>query len=186
VAIKYVEFTEESNALDYLEKAVFFIQTAKNNPLDWKWAMIAIHGALYGFTICTLAGTDAEQNVCDKTKGGYRKLIDFREALKRCQKSEWMNLSGYTKPLKISDKQKRAVLCIHEEFRNQFLHYRPVCWLIELGGMPEIISDALDVIGAVTQDMGSYYTHYDRNQVASLVAAGKQACQAANPPKLHR
>ena len=42
-------FPEESNAIDYLEKTVVFIKAAKDNPQEWKWVSIAIHGALYGF-----------------------------------------------------------------------------------------------------------------------------------------
>jgi hypothetical protein len=96
---EYVNFTEESNSEDYLEKAVGFIKTAGDNPLDWKWVILATHGALYGFMICVLKGTDPDSNVCSTTQVGHRKLIDFREALKRCQDSSRMSFSGFTKVL---------------------------------------------------------------------------------------
>jgi hypothetical protein len=38
---EYVDFTEESNSEDYLEKAVGLIKTAGDNPLDWKWVILA-------------------------------------------------------------------------------------------------------------------------------------------------
>jgi hypothetical protein len=49
---KYADFTEEANALNYLEKTISFIKNTEGNPLDWKWVMLAIHGALYSFMIC--------------------------------------------------------------------------------------------------------------------------------------
>lgn len=176
---KYVRFTEESNALDYLEKAVAFINTARAKPVDWKWVILAIHGALYGFMICALKGTDPD-NVCTKNKAGKLKLIDFREALKRCQESARNHISGFAKALEVTEDQKRALSYIHDEFRNQFVHYRAACWSIGLDGMPEIITHGLDVIRAVALDMGNYYVHYDAQKVASLVTEGIGALLEAN------
>jgi hypothetical protein len=90
-AAEYAHFTEESNALDYLEKTIGFIKNTECHPLDWKWVMLAIHGALYSFMICALKGTNPNNVI--ETKSG--KLIDFPEALKRCQDSSWKNISGY-------------------------------------------------------------------------------------------
>jgi hypothetical protein len=167
-----ISFTEESNAEDYLEKAIAFIKTSGSNPLDWKWVILATYGALYGFMICALKGTDPH-NVCKPPK--HRKLIDFPEALRRCQDSSWMNVSGFNKVLQLSPDQDRAVHYIQIEFRNQFVHYRPASWSIELAGLPEIIGHGLDVIGSIALAMGSYYAHYNRERVASLIAEGKNA-----------
>jgi hypothetical protein len=172
---EYVDFTEESNSEDYLERAVCFIKTAGDNPLDWKWVILATHGALYGFMICVLKGTDPDSNVCVTTQAGHRKLIDFREAMKRCQDSSRMSFSGFTKALQLSEDQKKAVNRVHNDFRNQYLHYRPASWSIELVGLPGIIAHALDAIRSIALEMGSYYTHSSRERVASLIAEGKNA-----------
>ena len=170
----YLEFTAESNALDYLEKTVFFLKIATTNPLDWKWVILAIHGALYGFMTCALKGTNPD-NVCENTKAGP-KLITFQEALKRCQRPDWMAIGGFTKALELSQEQRRALRFIHTEFRNQFIHYRPTRWAIELEGMPEIVTHALDVLCAVSLEMGCHYVQYkpgDLQKVADLVTEGK-------------
>jgi hypothetical protein len=60
---EYVRFSEESNALDYLEKTVEFIRRVDTNPTDWKWVTLSLHGALYGFMICALKGTDPDRVV---------------------------------------------------------------------------------------------------------------------------
>ena len=125
--------------------------------------------------ICVLKGTDPDSNVCELTKKGHHKLIDFREALKRCQDSSYMNASGFTNVLKLSEHQKRALDYIHNTFRNNFLHYRPAMWFIELAGLPGIITHGLDIIALVTVEMGSYPAHYDRNRIRALVAEGKSA-----------
>jgi hypothetical protein len=180
ITLRYAEFTEESNALDYLEKAVTFIKCVDNKPQNWKWVILCTFGALYGFLVCALKGTNPEENVCHRTKKGQQKLIGFPDVLKRCQDSGWMNRSGFTKVLELAEDQKNAVDRIHAEFRNGFEHYRPALWCIELSGMPEIVKEVLDVIRFVSLDMGCYYVHYgagDREKIANLVAQGKDALQ---------
>src|SRR5579884_29565 len=156
---QFLEVTEESNALDYLEKAVSFIESAFERPLDWKWVILSVHAALYGFMICILKGTNPD-NVCTTTKDGHRRLIDFREALKRCQQSKWMSVSGFGSVLKLTHNEKMALGMIHDEFRNQFLHYCPTLWSIEVTGMPMVVTYALDVLRRIALDMGAYYAHY--------------------------
>ncbi|HWR90533.1 MAG TPA: hypothetical protein VN260_09745, partial [Dissulfurispiraceae bacterium] len=77
-----MRLTEETNALDYLEKAASFIRETEQNGLAWKWVVLALHGALYGFAICASQGTNYE-NVTKVTKKGERKLISFDKALQR-------------------------------------------------------------------------------------------------------
>ncbi|MDD9851121.1 MAG: hypothetical protein OXU94_05070 [Gammaproteobacteria bacterium] len=55
-----IDFTEESNAIDYLEKAYYFLTLIKQEPTNWKWVILALHGALYGFAICALQGAHYE------------------------------------------------------------------------------------------------------------------------------
>ena len=66
----------EINALDYLEKASFFISQTKEDSLWWKWVTIALHGALYSFAICACKGTDYYR-VTYLTSKEKRKLISF-------------------------------------------------------------------------------------------------------------
>lgn len=174
MAADYARFTEEANALDYLEKTIRFINDIERTPLDWKWVMLAIHGALYSFMICALKGTTPD-NVCIKTKSGKQKLIDFFEALKRCQDSSWMNISGFTNLLQLTDKQQKVLSHIHK-FRNNFVHYGPACWSIELAGMRKIVAHGLDVLRFISLEMGCYYVHYeagDQEKIAGLINEGK-------------
>lgn len=175
----YARFTEEANALDYLEKTITFIKGVDSNPLDWKWIVLSIHGALYSFMVCALKGT-RHNNVCFETKTGKTKLIDFLEALKRCQDSAQKSVSGFTNVLQLSEKQRQAVRRIHDEFRNQFVHYRPTIWSIELAGMPDIILQAMAVVRFVSLEMGCYYVHRepgDIEKIAGLISEGQDILQ---------
>lgn len=84
---EFFRIDETENAVDYLEKAGAF--HASRDPNRWKWLVISLHGALYGFAICAIQGTDPSR-VTEVTKRG-EKLISLDEALKRCQSQPTRN-----------------------------------------------------------------------------------------------
>ena len=43
---KYLRLTEKTNALDYFEKAYFFISQTESDVFAWKWVVIALHGSM--------------------------------------------------------------------------------------------------------------------------------------------
>ncbi len=93
IKLKWLRFTEETNALDYLEKAYFFIQETENNHTAWKWVILSLHGALYGFAICALKGTNPER------------VTDFKRKNKRTHKlsnlPREINEQGFPENIKI-------------------------------------------------------------------------------------
>ena len=142
---KWLRLTEETNALDYLERAAGFIRETEQNLLAWKWVVLSLHGALYGFAICASKGTNSE-NVTTRTKRGENKLIPFDKALERCQNRECMSTLLCSQPLVLSNSQKKSIQLLKNELRNKMEHYVPSGWSIEIHGMPQIAIDALDVI----------------------------------------
>ena len=129
---KWLRLTEETNALDYLEKAAWFIQQTEQDLLVWKWVVLSLHSALYGFAICACKGT-SYKNVTKKTKHGKDHLINCDEALKRCR-------------VVFSESQKDSMRRLNKDLRNNMEHYVPSGWSIEVHGMPVIAIDVLDVI----------------------------------------
>jgi hypothetical protein len=152
---RYLSFTEETNALDYLERAAHFVREATTDDTAWKWVIIALHGSLYGFAICACKGTDYK-NVTYKTKSGHRRLISFGEALEACQDPKRMRMTVMSKPLVLSDDQRAAIKKLQESLRNPFEHYIPMSWYIELHGMPTLAIHCLEVIRFLALETGNY------------------------------
>lgn len=46
-----IHFTRESHIVDYLEKSLFYIESANSIPNDWKWVILSLHSALYNTAI---------------------------------------------------------------------------------------------------------------------------------------
>jgi len=152
---KYLEITEEINSFDFLEKSYFYISQRKVKPLDWKWVSIALHGALYGFAVCVLKGTNYER-VLEKNKKGIGRLISFDEAVKRCQKSEYVKMTIDSKALILCDGQKESIRVLKDILRNNFIHYVPSNWSIEIHGCPKMAIDVLGIISFLVFESGNY------------------------------
>jgi len=142
---KYLRFSEETNALDYLERAGAFIKATSSDLKAWKWVILSLHGALYGFAISACKGSDY-QSVVKKTKKGHERLITFDEALAMCQNGNWMGTLHGGLALNLSDSQKDSIRRLKATLRNNFEHYIPGGWSIEIHGFPRITMDILDVI----------------------------------------
>lgn len=172
---KYLRLSEQTNALDYLEQAYSYILQTEVNAIAWKWVVLALHGALYGFAICALKGTNPD-NVTYMTNRGEIRLISFGKALKRCQDPNWMRMTVMSKPLQLTDAQKMSILRLRQLLRNKFEHYIPKGWSIEIHGMPQIAVDILDVIRFLALETGNY-THLkqtQRRRIRSIVLQGKK------------
>ncbi len=70
---EHFKIDEVENLIDNLEMVAHFLEAPI--PYKWKWAVIALHQALYGALITTLRGTDARQTVVDRQKDSGKAII---------------------------------------------------------------------------------------------------------------
>jgi len=172
---KWVRFTEETNALDFLERAGEFIIQVETQPSAWKWVILALHGALYGFAIAACKGTDYQSVVC-KTKKGVEHLISFDKALEMCADTAWMGTLHGGLALDLTEIQKDSIRRLKKTLRNNFEHYVPGGWSIEIHGLPLISIDILDVISFLAVQT-IRYQHLNQSQlrrVRSIVYQSKK------------
>jgi hypothetical protein len=156
VRLAWLRVREETNALDYLNQAHYFITLTPHDRLAWKWVIIALHGAVYSFAVCTSKGTD----YTNVTVGGNgRKLIGFDDAVARCKQRVYLA----SKPLATTPAQDKSITKL-KQLRNKFLHYIPTAWSIEMHGLPQIAVDVLDVIRFMVVDTGATF-HFNRSQM---------------------
>jgi len=155
--------TEQINAIDYLEKTNYFIQKTNKEKIAWKWVVLSLHGALYGFAICALRGnnpyihTVEEKKECVKkikcihcgkmaekiVKNSSEKLISFDGAIKKCEK---LRITMDDKKLILTNKQKESIRKLKKVLRNNLEHYKSGGLAIEINGLPRIAIDILDII----------------------------------------
>lgn len=86
------------------------------------------------------------ESVVTRTKRGHERLIDFDEALRRCQDPTWMRVNINYEEFKFSSSQIKAIRKLHKVLRNNFEHFTPKSWSIELHYLPDMVYDCLEVI----------------------------------------
>jgi len=166
IKAKWLRLTAETNALDFLERAGQFILKTEESPIFWKWVVLSLHSALYGFAICACKGTNPD-NVVFRTKKGERKLIRFDDALKKCQDDNLMNMLYGSKALVLSRNQVQSIELLKKQLRNNFEHYIPKGWSIELHGLPRMTIDVLNVIRFLAVETGTYI-HLNTSQIRKV------------------
>jgi hypothetical protein len=169
IKAKWLRIEEHTNAFNYLEMVKYFFSVTESNVYYWKWVMISLHGAIYGFAVSSIRGTNSESVVL-KTRKGER-LISFNQALKRCQNKLWMQYALLNKVLVLNSSQNDSIRKMKDIFRNEFMHFKPKGWSIEIHDFPIIALDCLEVLRFLGIQAYSGYRHNQNKQrkVKSIV-----------------
>jgi len=93
---RFFELDEITNAIDYLQSALFFFEREDN--LKWKWISISLYQSLYSFCIANLKGSNY-QDVLTNLKEGEEDLNRFHkrgiEPWKKSKKVDRKDSNGY-------------------------------------------------------------------------------------------
>lgn len=157
---KYIRYDSETNAIDFLEKAIAFHNLAESDPSYYKWIVISLFSALYGIAVSVSRGTANSLNKKDitfKDQYGQDRLEKFDNVLKRCQDDSFMKKGSGSKALKLTTKQKESIDLLKNELRNNFEHFLPnFAWSIQIDLIKSIIPDILEVIRFLVFETNTY------------------------------
>lgn len=144
----------------------------------WKWVAMALHSALQGACVCHLTTTAAPVGAVTERNAGewlaYFEDLRTNPNAKR-PKTHLMGLPDLLKALRrprsagdrsnavgiaIKDSELSWLRRFHEDIRNQFVHFEPKGWSIEVSGIPEIARLTARIIEEVLQ-VGYAFRHQD-------------------------
>ena len=93
-------------------------------------------------------------------------VANFLELLKRARKP---NSAGDRSNgrVSISDGELAWLKRLHEDVRNQFLHFQPMNWSLEVSGLPQLGILVSSAIGEIAQ-IGWAFRHKDEQWLAEL------------------
>lgn len=138
----------------------------------WKWVVLAMHNAVQGFMVITLRGSDglrplkndiaAEWLIAYREGGKYpkEKLDSFLNLYKKI-KSDSMLFYVHSKKFIPSGSQGRSIKKLNS-LRDDFIHFLPKSWSLEVSGLPQICLDCIDVIEFLGWESGNV-PWYDEN-----------------------
>lgn len=145
--MKYVRFDEIENVLSSLEMMAHVARFAKKKSglAQWKWLLVGAHDSIQGAIVCAIADSTGT-NILSKKSAA--KVLNWLEDRSKNYSDEYM--ADFKTLLKrtgvvLATSESKDIRKLHS-FRNDFAHFTPKTWSIELAGLPRIITVALKLV----------------------------------------
>ena len=151
------------------------LQRVIDDPRQWKWAIFALHSGIQGMMVLALEGShglnvlrekDAERWLSwkegDRSEPEPRgKLAPFLNLYRKIKDDKYpMKRYGDSQQFVPTGTQGQSIKRLNH-WRNKFVHFTPKLWVIELGGLPAIMSDCLEIAEFLAWESGNiiWYEH---------------------------
>lgn len=151
--------------VDSLEHSARLSACTRDEPRNWKWLILALHSALHGASVWALCRHDGTQtNVLDsksrasmlawlyntrrntKLSAPRTRMASLMTLVERVQEREFLP-EPYTIEL---DYEVVCSIRKLNDWRNRFVHFEPVTWIMETGMYPEIVQHVASTIEKLT------------------------------------
>lgn len=184
------ELTESVNALD-----AFFsnLCRAKNDPYFWKWVIITLHNSVQGFMVCALRGTNNLAVLSPKAAKEWMEAYERQKPYPGEELDDFLNLykkikGNYMIQYVHSQKfvprgQQGGSIKKLNSFRNNFIHFVPKGWSIEVGGFPRICEDVVAIIDFLVARSGNvrFYLRKDvKDKCFELLTKSRELLKEIN------
>ena len=201
---KYVRTDERHDVLASLEQCALSLAQARRSERAWKWVVLSLHSALQGAMVCHLSGTEQlgalqknsaakwrewnERNIQDGAddSGCPEPLVaDAKELFKRLHCSAARIEDGCGGVISITEQQRKSFDRLHK-LRNEFSHFSPKGWSIELS-FKQVIDDVLNIMCLIADDgWGFRNMTEDRNILRSKIEEVRREADAIDCGGLER
>ena len=139
-----------------LEFAALQAKAITNDNYAWKWVLISLHNAAQGFMVLALWNGNGLLSMPDDVAIKWLKAYDNNEKLPKDRLDKFLNLySKCKKPENFNycGSVAFSATTSHDtsfkdlnDFRNDFIHFTPKGWSLQLLGLPELVIDVLELI----------------------------------------
>jgi hypothetical protein len=176
----WLQTNEHEEAISALEAAAEWAGQIEKKIDYWKWVVLAIHNATQGFMVLALRGSDGLRPLKDDSaaawltayrKGGEypaEKLDSFFNLYKKV-KSDTMLFSVHSKKFTPIDSQGRSVKKLNS-LRNDFIHFLPQTWSLEVSGLPRICLDCIALVQFLGWECGNVTWYEEKNRERARAA----------------
>ncbi|NJR31504.1 hypothetical protein HC762_01945 [bacterium] len=179
----WLSVDEATDVLGSLRHCLRCRDIVQDDKLAWKWFMLALHSALQGACVCHL--TTTAQPVGPLTKRNTEEwlawfdckntgpapkvyLLALPDLLKKVRKENSAGDGSNSFHVRISDQDLAWLTSFHEILRNQFVHFEPMGWSVELSGLPGLSRLVARIIGDISK-CGWGFRHLNEEQKADMV-----------------
>ena len=162
---------------DEFEEAILsFEKVAESSELiakdlsRWRWLVISLHNAVQGFMVLALRGTNNLAILTPKSAAEWLEAYENRSPFPKQErldsflnlykkiKSDRMLMYGHSKKFSPQRTQGRNIKRLNQ-LRNEFIHFIPKGWSIEVSGLPQVCIDCLSIIEFLGWESGNIIWH---------------------------
>ena len=191
----WIQADEVTEFMDNLEHVAFLMQYVDDDRAKWKWIILALHNALEGLFVCQLRGNDTigDTVLDDKSAAAllekvharsdevpwpkFEKLATMTELFRRAKSPKILppeNLLSSSKNREHSIKRVNAL-------RNEFDHFVPKGWSLEISGLPAVMGECCDIIEelAINRPTLHFRVHKHRLRIIELLTSVRELSSQA-------
>jgi hypothetical protein len=184
---RWIATDEAEDVAGSVRHALRCLELVNQDDQAWKWVALSLHSALQGACVCHLTttavpiGAVTERNAREwwqyfEASRGDRTIrppetyvLPLPDLIKAVRKPKSAGDCSEGSGVQISDSEVEWLCRFHSTIRNQFVHFSPLGWSIDVSGMPALGELIARVIGAVI-DAGWGFRHKGRDWVQGLRA----------------
>jgi hypothetical protein len=151
----WVRVDEAEDVAASVRHALRCYQLVSDDSQVWKWIVLSLHSALQGACVCHLVttatpvGAVTEHNAKAwisylessraNTKQGPPKtfLMSLPDLVKAARKPHSAGDGSNSNGIVITDGELAWLNRVHDTVRNQFVHFEPMGWSLEVSGIPD-------------------------------------------------
>lgn len=163
---RWLRTDERQEFISSVRMVTTSMAAARHEFEHWKWAVIALHNAMQGAMVMALRGTNnfrvMPEKLAEKCIEAHRegkpwpkeKLDTFPNLYTKVRSDEAMSFYVHSRALpQDADLDKNIELVL--QLRNQFIHFTPQGWSLEISGMPGICESILSAISFLCWESGN-------------------------------
>ena len=184
---QWIGTDEGEDVAGSIRHAVRCFRAAAQDDQEWKWAALSLHSALQGTCVCHLVTTASPVGaVTDRNAGEWLQyfealrsnpsapspqtyLMTLPDLLKKVRKPYSAGDSSNNDGINVSDQELAWLRRFHETVRNQFIHFEPMGWSLEVGGLRDLARLIARIIIEVL-NVGWAFRHKDQAWQRELAA----------------
>lgn len=175
---QWIATDETEDVAGSVRYALLCLNLVARDDQAWKWLALALHSALQGACVCHLTTTAAPVGAV--TERNARVWLEFFEAsredktvrppetyimalpdlLKAVRRANSAGDGRNGSAIQVSDSELEWLGRFHSTIRNQFVHFSPLGWSIEVSGIPSLAELIARIIRDIL-DCGWGFRHND-------------------------
>lgn len=148
---------EREDVIASLKLYVDALTKSSSDIFYWKWAIVSLHSAVQSLMAFHLSFGNDLLVMTQEDAEAWLKAHEFGTAYPETKMDSFLNLYKKLKKHQVlgykfspSGQQGGSIKRLNW-FRNEFIHFMPKGWFVELSGMPNICLDNLNIMRSINE-----------------------------------